>query len=115
MRLTSAIDQEPKFAEAPIFIVGAIKEKSSGSNSNGEKYYPVDFGICFEHLILAATAEGLGTCWIGWFNEQKVKEALEIPNSYRVLGLTPLGYPIKEKGIINERNPLEEMVHYDTF
>ncbi|MHA1194457.1 MAG: nitroreductase family protein, partial [Promethearchaeota archaeon] len=94
---------------------GAIKEKGSGTNANGEKYYPVDFGICFEHLILAATAEGLGTCWIGWFDEEKVKEALKIPKTYRVLGLTPLGYPLKQKEAVKERNSLEQIVHYDSF
>mgnify|MGYP003681914805 CR=1 FL=1 len=110
-----AVGQKQKFAEAPIFIVGAIKEKGSGTNLNGEKYYPVDFGICFEHLILAATAEGLGTCWIGWFDEEKVKEALKIPKNYRVLGLTPLGYPLKQKESVKERNSLEQIVHYDSF
>ncbi|MFX1354408.1 MAG: nitroreductase family protein [Promethearchaeota archaeon] len=109
-----AIGQEKKFVEAPIFIVGIISESGSGANRN-EKYYPVDFGICFEHLILAATAEGLGTCWIGWFHEEKVKEILEIPKKYRVLGLTPLGYPTEEKGEVVDRRPLEEIIHYDKF
>ncbi len=111
----NAVGQKQKFVEAPIFIVGAIKEKGSGTNGNGEKYYPVDFGICFEHLILAATAEGLGTCWIGWFDENKLKDALNIPKTYRVLGLTPLGYPIKQKESVQERHSLEQIVHYDKF
>jgi len=110
-----AIGQMQKFAEAPMFIVGIISEKGSGMNSNREKYYGVDFGICFEHLILAATAEGLATCWIGWFNEPKVKEILNIPDEYRVMGLTPLGYPVKPKGKITERKPLKEIVHYEKF
>jgi len=110
-----AIGQMQKFAEAPMFIVGIISEKGSGMNSNREKYYGVDFGICFEHLILAATAEGLATCWIGWFNEPKVKEILNIPDEYRVMGLTPLGYPVKPKGEITERKPLEKIVHYEKF
>ena len=54
-----AIGQKEKFAEAPLFIIGIIAESGSGTNSNKLKYYMVDFGICFEHLILAATAEGL--------------------------------------------------------
>jgi len=108
-----AIGQRKKFADAPIFIVGAISESSSGANVI--KYYPVDFGICFEHLILAATAEGLATCWIGWFNEKKIKKILEIPDKYRVLGLTPLGYSTKPKGEVKERKPLNEIVHYDKF
>ena len=110
-----AVGQMQKFAEAPMFIVGVVSEKASGMNSNGEKYYGVDFGICFEHLILAATAEGLATCWIGWFNEKKIKEVLNIPDKYRVMGLTPLGYPVKSKGEITDRKPLEKIVHYEKF
>ncbi|MHA1491281.1 MAG: nitroreductase family protein [Promethearchaeota archaeon] len=108
-----AIGQRQKFADAPIFIVGAISESSSGANVI--KYYPVDFGICFEHLILAATAEGLATCWIGWFNEKKIKKILEIPDEYRVLGLTPLGYSTKPKGEVKDRKALSEIIHYDKF
>ena len=110
-----AVGQKTKFAEAPMFITGVIAESGSGTNGNGLKYYAVDFGIAFEHLILAATEEGLATCWIGYFNEEKVKEILEIPKKYRVIGLTPLGYPIKEKGEITDRRPLEKIVHWEKF
>jgi nitroreductase len=110
-----AVGQRRKFAEAPMFIVGVISEKGSGMNANGEKYYGVDFGICFEHLILAATAEGLATCWIGFFNESKIKDILGVPEEYRVLGLTPLGYSTKEKEIVTDRKPLSEIVHWEKF
>ncbi len=110
-----AINQKNKFINAPVFIVGIIPESKSGTNHNGEKYYPVDFGICFEHLILAATAENLGTCWIGYFNESRIKEILEIPKKYRILGLTPLGYPAKQKGEVEDRVPLMKIVHYEKF
>jgi len=114
-KVWKAIGQNNKFKNAPIFIVGIIPESKSGVNSNGEKYFPVDFGIFFEHLILAATAEGLATCWIGYFNESKIKDLLEIPKKYRVMGLTPLGYSVKEKGQVKDRVPLEKIVHYDKF
>ncbi len=110
-----AIGQRQKFQEAPMFIVGAITEKGSGTNTNGAKYYPVDFGICFEHLILAATAEGLAACWIGWFNEEKIKEILKIPEQFKVMGLTPLGSPFKFKEDLPDRKPLSEIVHYEKF
>ncbi|TFG06938.1 MAG: nitroreductase [Promethearchaeota archaeon] len=110
-----AIGQRKKFADAPMFIVGAISENDSGKNASGEKYYPVDFGICFEHLILAATAEGLASCWIGWFNEEKIKKILNIPEKYRVLGLTPLGYSTKPKGEVTDRKSIETTVHYESF
>ncbi|MHA2281830.1 MAG: nitroreductase family protein [Promethearchaeota archaeon] len=110
-----AVGQAQKFAQAPMFIVAVISERGSGTNSNGQKYYGVDVGICFEHLILAATAEGLGTCWIGWFNEDKVKSVLNIPEDYIVMGITPLGYPVKPKSEITERKPLDKIVHYENF
>ena len=108
-----AIDQSEKFMEAPMFIVGTISEEFSGER--GIKYYPVDFGICFEHLILAATAEGLATCWIGYFNEKEIKQILKIPKKYKVLGITPLGYSVKPKGEVRDRKPIEEIVHYEKF
>jgi nitroreductase len=114
-KLWQAIGQKGKFTEAPMFIVGVIAESDSGTNPNGINYFPLDVGICFEHLILAATAEGLATCWIGWFNEEKVKEVLEIPKKYRVLAITPLGYPIREREGVTERKPLEKIVHYEKF
>jgi len=79
--------------DAPMFIVACIQERGSGKNKNGLKYFMLDVGIAFEHLILAATAEGLGTCWIGYFDEDGVKKALNIPKKFRVVAITPLGYP----------------------
>ncbi|TFF97279.1 MAG: nitroreductase [Promethearchaeota archaeon] len=114
-KIWEAIGQGEKFNNAPMFIVGIIPESGSGKNKNGEPYYPVDFGICFEHIMLAATAEGLGSCWIGFFNEDKIKQILEIPKKYRVLGLTPLGYPQKEKEEISSRKDLEEITHWESF
>jgi nitroreductase len=113
--LMEAIGQKPKFSEAPMFIVGVIAESGSGTNTNGEKYYGVDFGICFEHVILAAAAEGLATCWIGWFSEEKVKNLLKIPQKYKVMGITPLGYSVKPKSEVSERKPLEKIVHHEEF
>ena len=113
--LWESIGQNTKFVEAPMFIVGLISEKGSGTNSNGEKYYGVDFGICFEHLILAATAEGLATCWIGWFSEDKIKKVLDIPQKYKVMSITPLGFPVKQKNEVTDRKSLKEIVHYENF
>lgn len=113
--LWEAIGQNTKFVEAPMFIVGLISEKGSGTNLNGEKYYGVDFGICFEHLILAATAEGLATCWIGWFSEDKIKKVLDIPQKYKVMSITPLGFPVKQKSEVTDRKSLKEIVHYENF
>ena len=78
--------------DVPMLIVVCIAPNGSGKNMNNMEYYTVDAAICMEHIILAATNEGLGTCWIGWFDEQKIKDTLSIPEKVRVVALTPLGY-----------------------
>ena len=60
------------------------------------KSYAIDVAIAVEHLVLAATAEGLGTCWIGAFDETQVKTLLGIPDPWRVVAMTPLGYPAED-------------------
>ena len=61
--------------------------------SSGQLAYPIDTAIAVDHMTLAAVEEGLGTCWIGAFDEIKVKEILNIPDDVRVVALIPLGYP----------------------
>lgn len=82
-------------ATAPVAIVLCADPQSSGVMGD-RYYYLVDSGIAMEHLILAACAEGLGTCWIGVFDENIVKSALAIPAGWRVVAMTPLGYPDQE-------------------
>jgi nitroreductase len=71
--------------------------------------------IAIDHLTLAAVSEGLGTCWIGSFESEQVKQILGIPQEIIVVGLLPLGYPqdpaIKEKS----RLKLAEIVHYERW
>lgn len=112
-RLVEAIGQ--KWTEtAPAFLVVCIEPEQSGVAPNNMEYFPVDAAIVMEHLILAATNEGLGSCWIGWFNEDKVKEVLSIPNGYRVIGITPLGF-FEQIPKSKERKSLEELCYEDRF
>lgn len=62
----------------------------------GDMSMLVDVTISFTHLILAARAEGLGTCWIGDFDNKTVKKFLKIPRDINVVAITPLGYPRDE-------------------
>ncbi|MCL6480032.1 MAG: nitroreductase family protein [Peptococcaceae bacterium] len=77
---------------APVMIVLCADPQASGQMGD-RGYYLVDAGIAMEHLMLAARAEGLGTCWLGEFDESAAKTALGVPEGWRVVGLTPLGYP----------------------
>lgn len=77
---------------APMFVVLCADPEQSGKKDNKD-YYLVDAAISMEHIILAATAEGLGTCWLGgMLDEKNVKAVLGIPDNLRVVAMTPLGY-----------------------
>ncbi|TET72457.1 MAG: nitroreductase, partial [Candidatus Aminicenantes bacterium] len=81
-------------AEAPIIIVGCgFPDNCYAHMGRYMKSWSVDVTIALEHLILQAQEEGLGTCWIGSFEEEEVKAILNIPENVKVLALTPLGYP----------------------
>jgi nitroreductase len=82
--------------KVPVIIVACGDPKQSGFR-NGINYFIVDVSIALENIVLAATDKGLGTCWIGGFNEKKVKEILGITEYIRVVSLTPLGYPADKK------------------
>lgn len=99
--------------EAPVIIVG-VALKPGYVMSGGTPAHPVDIGIAFDHITLAAAEEGLGTCWIGGFYQKQVKRALGIPEKYKVVALLPVGYPAEDPSK-KSRKPLDELVCYDTF
>lgn len=75
--------------------------------------YPlIDIGIACEHFVLQATEEGLGTCWIGWFNERAVKNSLTLKGLERVHILLAVGYCEREPLASGKRKNLEEMSEY---
>ena len=63
----------------------------------GQQYYLVDVGIAAQNIMLAAHGLGLGTVFIGVFHEAKIQDILNIPSECRVVGLFPIGYPLREK------------------
>ena len=84
-------------AAAPLVIVGCsqldVVANRIGSKITGVEYYQIDLGIAMEHMVLKATELGLGTCWIGWFKENKIKQLLGIPRRVKVPALLAVGYP----------------------
>lgn len=93
--LTAFEDTNPgkkAITAAPVMIVLCADPQASGKMGDRD-YYLVDAGIAMENLMLAARSEGLGTCWLGEFDENAARSALGIPSHWRVVGLTPLGVP----------------------
>ena len=99
------------FYEAPVIIVGCVDPTIAWVRGDGEKFWKVDGTIAMQSMILQATEEGLGTCWIGAFHEAVVRKTLEIPSHIRVLAMTPLGYPDEVKEKVTNRKKTEEIIH----
>ena len=116
-RLAAACRNQGFIAEAPVAIVacGYDIDYNRGEYM-GDMSMLVDISIAFTHLIIAARAEGLGTCWIGAFDNEEIKELLDIPEGVNVVAVTPLGYP-KDDGFAEPgpRKSLNEIVSLDKF
>ena len=81
---------------------------------NGIEYYIADTAIAFEHLCLAAQALGLGTCWMGWYDEVYLKQVLSLPDHIKIVGITPLGYP-DQSPKQRPRKQLNEIVFFNEW
>ncbi len=102
--------------KAPVIIV-VITERSNyaarlGGFFRNIKYSLIDIGIACDHLILQAEELGVGTCWLGWFNEKAVKKVLGLPKSTKIDIMISVGYPAKvsEKG--KKRKSLDKIRHF---
>lgn len=104
--------------QAPVHIV-LVEEKVNLSSGVGgwvkqKDYAQMDLGIVAAHIALAAHAEGLGSCIVGWFNESKMRVLLSIPESKRVWLDIVIGYstnPMRPK----KRKPIQEVVSYNGY
>jgi len=100
----------------PAVIVGCSDPKAS------PKWHVVDTAIAMENMVIAATAEGLGTCWVGSFDEGRVKELLKIPDRLRVIAMLALGYPKRKTDltgallhVLRRRKRLSEIVGLNEY
>ncbi len=89
------------FREAPLIVVFTGLMDENWVRGDKADYLMCDVTIIADYFILAATEQGLGTCYIAAFDEDVVHKALELPENEKVLLLTPLGYP--KEGVTRER------------
>ena len=115
---TKALGMNNFANQAPVQIF-IIEEPTNFSSSAGgflkNKHFPhIDLGIAASHIVLAAQEQGLGSCILGWFDEKKVKEILQIPSSRRVVLVITLGYST-QKTREKKRKTLGEVVSYNGY
>ena len=93
---------------APLVVV-ALGNRTTAWRRDGVSIHAVDVAIAMEHLVLAAAAEGLGTCWICAYNRTALQDALGIAPEWEAVAVTPLGYA-DDPAPRTDRKPLADMV-----
>jgi nitroreductase len=97
------------FTAAPLVLGICAVPAEAWVRRDGRNYADVDAAIVMDHLILAAAAEGLGTCWVGAFDPAAAREIFNLPDGVEPLAFTPLGYAADRPGA-KKRKSLDELV-----
>lgn len=107
----SAAAKNQKFVEEAPVIIAACAETNEHVMTCGYECYVIDVSIAIDHMTLAAVELGLGTCWVGAFFSDKVREILNIPEEIKIVELLALGYPKEPLEIVpKNRLDLESIV-----
>jgi len=102
------------FGQAPLLICACGIPALGWNRKDGKNYSDVDVAIAMDHLVLAATNAGLGTCWVAAFDPDAAREVLGLPEGVEPVAFTPLGYPADQPKS-KKRKALSELVRYDNW
>jgi nitroreductase len=103
-------ERQAWIAHAPVSIVACSRPGQAWVRGlDGKNHADIDLAIAMEHLVLAATAEHLGTCWICSFDPAEVRAALDLPDDLEPVALTPLGFCATQP-VPRPRKSLDEIV-----
>ncbi len=95
--------------ECPVVIVGC------GNKKRSPEWYTVDVTIALQNMVTQATADGVGSCWIGSFDEDAVKAAIKAPEEYAIVAMLAIGYPKGDHKIARKRKNFDEIVSFEEF
>lgn len=119
-RIFSGLYSMNKFAKKAPVLVAVVSEKvkflaSLGGQIRNTRYCLVDVGIACEHLILQAEELGIGSCWMGWFDEKALKEEMNISRDKKIDIVIALGYSAEDKMVPKTRKTLAEISSFNAY
>lgn len=112
-RLATAANNQHFVGTAPV-VIACCGTNTDYVMRGGQTAYPIDLAIAIDHMTLQAVAEGLGTCWIGSFYEDQVRDILGIPADARVVELLTLGYPADTPST-KSRLPADQIIAWERW
>jgi len=97
-KLVEAAFGQSFIGQAPLVIVGCTDEKiSKRYGEKGKNLYSIcDVALSIQNLMLLAYSEGLGSIWVGAFNEKEVSKILNFPENLKAIAIIPVGYPAEK-------------------
>lgn len=103
--------------EAPVVIVGCVRPTLVQRIVSlfGRYNHVIDLSIAMEHMVLVAQEEGLGTCWVGWFDERKVRQILKVPFGSKIVAMLTLGYAAPDGTHPTTRKPIQEIYSVNVY
>jgi len=104
----------PWLTQAPLIVCICSVPAQGWVRVDGKNYADVDVAIAMDHLVLAATNLGLGTCWIAAFDPASARQVLGLPDGVEPIAFTPLGYAVGQPGP-KQRKELDELVRYERW
>jgi len=102
------------FTAAPIILAVCCDRNCSWHRSDGKDYGDIDIAIALDHMTLAATELGLGTCWIGAFKVDEARRSLKLPSNIDPIAFTPVGH-FSESTSPKIRKSMDEIVFWDYY
>ena len=105
----SAVYSRGFLAQAPVIAVMLCNDDEAWHRLEGNSAADIDASIAMEHFVLAAAAEGLGTCWVCAFSRPELNKILDLDGSYTSFAISPLGYAAEEPRAFM-RKPTEELI-----
>ncbi len=112
VKMTDVARGQSFVGKAPVVLV-VCGDTASGDMSCEMPRAVVDASILIDHITLIAAAEGLGTCWIGSFDQDSCRELLRLPEGWNVVELLPLGYPADPSPVEKSRKGVSEILDWD--
>ena len=117
-KIFSGIYNMNQFAKAAPVLVAVVSEKvkllaAIGGQVRNTRYELVDIGIACEHFILQAQELGIGSCWIGWFDEKALKKEMDLPAHKKIDIVIALGYPAEDKIVPKTRKSTNEISSFN--
>ena len=106
--------KQPFVAQAPV-VLAICADPGVGTMRCGQPRAPIDAAILIDRITLLAVAEGLGTCWIGSFDQECAKNAIGCPDAWEIIELLPMGYPADPSPAKKNRKKLDEILSWERW